>query len=450
MTTEQEIATTEARLRELMLGDDADAARELLESLHPADQADVFDRLDDEHRPIVLSLLPAEGIAHLLEYLDEDVRRDLVEEIPRASLAQILDRTDNDIAVDVLREMPAAEAVRTLAQMRTAAEIMPLLQHGDETAGGIMTRGYIALHKDMTAQEAISFLRATKPLPDEAYYLYVLDSRSRLQGIVNLRELIVSDPSTRIEDVMTSDLVTVGPGVDQEDAARMLQHYRLRSLPVVDEEGVLQGIITSDDIIDVIQEEATEDMFRMAGLSADESVFAPVSVSARLRIPWLVINLGTALLAGAVVAAFEGTIEKAAALAAFMPIIAGQGGNAGIQTVTIVVRSLALGEIESQDALPILRKEVGLGVVRGVLFGVLVGAIAYAWQGEWAWGVVVGASMLLIMLVAGVVGTVIPLGMRALRIDPAIASGVFLTTATDILGFFFLLGLATLMIDQLS
>jgi magnesium transporter len=163
-----------------------------------------------------------------------------------------------------------------------------------------------------------------------------------------------------------------------------------------------------------------------------------------------VINLGTALLAGAVVAAFEGTIEKAAALAAFMPIIAGQGGNAGIQTVTIVVRSLALGEIESQDALPILRKEVGLGVVRGVLFGVLVGAIAYAWQGEWAWGVVVGASMLLIMLVAGVVGTVIPLGMRALRIDPAIASGVFLTTATDILGFFFLLGLATLMIDQLS
>jgi magnesium transporter len=346
--------------------------------------------------------------------------------------------------------MPAAEAVRTLAQMRTAAEIMPLLQHGDETAGGIMTRGYIALHKDMTAQEAISFLRATKPLPDEAYYLYVLDSRSRLQGIVNLRELIVSDPSTRIEDVMTSDLVTVGPGVDQEDAARMLQHYRLRSLPVVDEDGVLQGIITSDDIIDVIQEEATEDMFRMAGLSADESVFAPVSVSARLRIPWLVINLGTALVAGAVVAAFEGTIEKAAALAAFMPIIAGQGGNAGIQTVTIVVRSLALGEIESQDALPILRKEVGLGVVRGVLFGVLVGAIAYAWQGEWAWGLVVGASMLLIMLVAGVVGTVIPLGMRALRIDPAIASGVFLTTATDILGFFFLLGLATLMIDQLS
>jgi magnesium transporter len=220
----------------------------------------------------------------------------------------------------------------------------------------------------------------------------------------------------------------------------------VKSLPVVDEDGVLQGVITSDDVIEVIQEEATEDMYRLAGLPGDESIFAPVGVSARRRIPWLVLNLGTAFAAGAVVAAFEGTIASAAALAAFMPIIAGQGGNAGIQTVTMIVRSLALGEIESRDALPVLRKEVLLGVIRGVLFGFIVGAVAYGWQGDWIWGAVVGAAMLLIMLVAGIVGTVIPLGMKVLRIDPAIASGVFLTTVTDILGFFFLLGLATVFI----
>jgi magnesium transporter len=449
MTIEEERSILD-RLRDLLHGDNVASARELLDGLHPADQADLFDSLDEDERQTMLSLLDAEGAADLLEHLDEGLRKDVVEEMPRGALASVLDRMENDIAVDILREMPPPEAVRVLAQMTSAAELLPLLQHEDETAGGIMTRGYIALHQDMTSEEAIAFLRATKPLAEEAYYLYVLDGQSRLQGVVNLRQLVTSDPVARIEDVMETDIASVHPDTDQEEAARLLQHYRLRSLPVVDEAGVLSGIITADDVIDVIQEEATEDMYRMAGLPGDESIYAPVMVSARKRIPWLIANLVTAFAAGGMVAIFEGTIAKAAALAVFMPIIAGQGGNAGTQTVTMIVRSIALGEIEPGDTRRVLAKEFSLGLIRGVLFGAIVGVIAYAWKGEWAWGVVVGGAMLLNMIVAGLMGTFIPLGMKALKLDPAIASGVFLTTFTDVLGFLFLLGFATILIGQLT
>jgi magnesium transporter len=451
MTTEQDAAAVEERLRDLLHSDDVESARTALADLHPADLAEFFDSLDEDEQETVLSLLDSDGAARLLEHLGEEVRKELADKMPRGTLAQILDKTEEDIAVDILHDMAPAEAVRTLAQMTTAAEIMPLLQHADETAGGIMTRGYIALHRDMTVEEALAFLRATKPLAEEAYYLYVLDGQNHLQGVVSLRQLVVSAANAHIADIMVSDIASVSPTADQEEAARLLQHYRLRSIPVVDPDtGVLSGIITADDIIDVIQEEATEDMYRMAGLPGDESIYAPVMVSARKRIPWLLVNLVTAFMAGGMVAIFEGTIAKAAALAVFMPIIAGQGGNAGIQTVTIVVRGIALGEIEPRDARPILIKEFMLGLIRGVLFGLIVGVAAYIWKGEWAWGLVVGGAMLLNMLVAGLMGTFIPLGMKALKIDPAIASGVFLTTFTDMLGFLFLLGFATILIGQLT
>jgi len=450
MTADQDTATLVKSLEELLGSDDIAAARDLLESIHPADQADLYQRLPPEGREGLLALLSAEGIAQLIAHLEEDVREQLVDRMPRAALAAVLDHAANDVAADVLRLLPPSETARVLSNMATAADITPLLGHADESAGGLMTRGYVALHRDMTVAEAMTFLRLSKPLAEEAYYLYVLDSANRLEGIVNLRQLIVSDPQAVIADVMARDIVTVSPDADQEEAARLLQHYRLRALPVTDEQGILSGIITADDVIDVITEEATEDMYRLAGLPVDESIFAPVAVSARKRIPWLVINLLTAFLAAGMVAVFEGTIQKAAALAVFMPIIAGQGGNAGIQTITIVVRGIALGEIEPRDARRVLSKEIALGVIRGILFGLAVGLIAWAWKGAWGWGLVVGVAMLLNMLVAGLFGVLVPLGMRKARLDPAIASGVFLTTFTDIMGFLFLLGLATLLIGQLT
>jgi magnesium transporter len=450
MTTEQDAVDLTERVEKALGGADVERAAETIAALHPADRADLFERLEPDLREAFLSLLSTEETAELLEYLDEEVGRAVTARMPRLTLARVLDKMSNDAAVDVLRTLHPADTARVLSSMTTAQEITPLLGHADESAGGLMTLGYVALHPEMTVQQAITFLRLRKPLADEAYYLYVLDADDRLLGVVNLRELLISDPDRPIVEVMTKDAISVPPERDQEEAARLIQKYRLRALPVVDEDRVLRGIITADDAMEVASEEATEDMYRMVGLLSDDSVFAPVAVSARRRVPWLAINLVTAFAAAAIVAAFEDTIAKAAALAVFMPVVAGQGGNSGIQSITIVIRGLALGEIRSEDARRVLAKEVTIGLVKGLVFGLVIGGVAWAWQGAPAWGLVVGLAMLGNMLVAGFLGATIPLFLRALRLDPAVASGIFLTAFTDVLGFLFLLGMGALMIDQLT
>jgi len=450
MASEQDTAELTDRIEGILRGPDIEKAAEAVASIHPADRADLYERLDPELREAFLSVLSSEAMGELLEYLEEEVRERVVERMPRVSLARVLDKTSQDTAVDVLRTLAPAEMARVLSAMTTASEITPLLEHADESAGGLMTRGYVALHPEMTAQQAITFLRLRKPVVEEAYYLYVLDAANRLLGVVNLRELLISDLDTPIVDVMTKDSITVEADTDQEEVARLIQHYRLRALPVVNEQGVLSGIVTADDAMEVASEEATEDMYRMVGLLSDDSVYAPVMVSARRRIPWLGINVIAVFLAAAIVAAFEDTIAKAAALAIFMPVVAGLGGNSGIQSITIVVRGMALGEIKTEDAMRVLMKEAVIGLVKGVIFGLTIGLVAWAWQAEPWWGLVVGLALMLNMLVAGLLGAVIPLGLRALRLDPAVASGIFLTAFTDVMGFLFLLGLGALLIDKLT
>ena len=450
MASEQDTAELTDRIEGILRGPDIEKAAEAVASIHPADRADLYERLDPELREAFLSVLSSEAMGELLEYLEEEVRERVVERMPRVSLARVLDKTSQDTAVDVLRTLAPAEMARVLSAMTTASEITPLLEHADESAGGLMTRGYVALHPEMTTQQAITFLRLRKPVVEEAYYLYVLDAANRLLGVVNLRELLISDLDTPIVNVMTKDSITVEADTDQEEVARLIQHYRLRALPVVNEQGVLSGIVTADDAMEVASEEATEDMYRMVGLLSDDSVYAPVMVSARRRIPWLGINVIAVFLAAAIVAAFEDTIAKAAALAIFMPVVAGLGGNSGIQSITIVVRGMALGEIKTEDAMRVLMKEAVIGLVKGVVFGLTIGLVAWAWQAEPWWGLVVGLALMLNMLVAGLLGAVIPLGLRALRLDPAVASGIFLTAFTDVMGFLFLLGLGALLIDKLA
>ena len=450
MASEQDTAELTDRIEGILRGPDIEKATEAVASIHPADRADLYERLDPELREAFLSVLSSEAMGELLEYLEEEVRERVVERMPRVSLARVLDKTSQDTAVDVLRTLAPAEMARVLSAMTTASEITPLLEHADESAGGLMTRGYVALHPEMTTQQAITFLRLRKPVVEEAYYLYVLDAANRLLGVVNLRELLISDLDTPIVNVMTKDSITVEADTDQEEVARLIQHYRLRALPVVNEQGVLSGIVTADDAMEVASEEATEDMYRMVGLLSDDSVYAPVMVSARRRIPWLGINVIAVFLAAAIVAAFEDTIAKAAALAIFMPVVAGLGGNSGIQSITIVVRGMALGEIKTEDAMRVLMKEAVIGLVKGVIFGLTIGLVAWAWQAEPWWGLVVGLALMLNMLVAGLLGAVIPLGLRALRLDPAVASGIFLTAFTDVMGFLFLLGLGALLIDKLA
>jgi magnesium transporter len=302
----------------------------------------------------------------------------------------------------------------------------------------------------MTAAEAIAYLRSVHPIAEQAYYLYVLSEERRLLGIVNLRELIVADPATPVTELMTREVISVPPGTDQEECARTLQRYRLLALPVVDDEGVLQGIITADDVIDVLAEEATEDMYKMAGVDVKEWVFSPLRESIVRRVPWLSFNMVWAFAGAGVIYAFQGTLEKVATLAIFMPMIAGQAGNAGIQTATIVVRSMALGEVGVTDVMRVLTKEWALGATKGVIFGTALGVIAWIWTGNEVLGAVAGVALFANMLIAATAGVLIPMTMRRIGFDPATIAGVFDTMLTDLMGFLIYLGLATLLISRIQ
>jgi magnesium transporter len=264
-----------------------------------------------------------------------------------------------------------------------------------------------------------------------------------LSGVVNLRALILAEPYQTIEEIMNRDVISVRATVDQEEVAQVLSRYDLLAVPVVDDTERLVGIISHDDIVDVLEEEATEDMYRLAQVGEDAEIFGPIPRAIRNRLPWLIVNMGTAFLASSVVAFYEGTIAQVAVLAAFMPIVAGQGGNAGTQTMTIMVRSLALGEINGRDTLAALWHEFRIGIIHGLTLGLLVGLAAWLWKGNPMLGLIIGVAMLGNLIVAAVAGVLVPMLLKLLRVDPALASSVFVTTATDMLGFTFFLGLAT-------
>ena len=439
----------EATLR-LLHEDRTGEALTQLATLHPADQAEVIAQLDASQRTMLLPRIPQEALAQILAYLNEEPRRSIVAELAPDLLGPVLDQVERDVAVDILHELPPERATAVLAGMATAAAIAPLLAHTDDSAGGRMTSDFVALQQEWTVDQSLSYLRQNHPQAEQAFYLYVTDDQERLEGVVSLRQLVVSEPEARIGEMMTPEVVSVHTTEDQEETARRIERYDFVALPVVDDERRLVGVVSVDDLIDVIEAEATEDMYRMAGLAESESLLRPLASSALPRLGWLLIALVSMSMAAIMVNVFEETIAKAAALAVFMPVIAGLGGNAGIQTITLVVRSMTLGELELRQASRVLRRELALAIANGVVIGVLVGILAFAWKGNVALGVVAGAAVLLNIVTGVMAGVLVPLSLRALRLDPALASGVLVTTFTDVLGFFFFLGLATLMIDRLA
>jgi magnesium transporter len=282
------------------------------------------------------------------------------------------------------------------------------------------------------------------------FYLYVVDGRRHLVGVTSLRRLLLVAPETPLKRIMTPDVFSVRVDTDQEEAARLVASYNLLAIPVVDEENKLAGVITVDDVIDVLKDEATEDLYRLAGVSGDERVETPAWEALKKRLPWLGVNLGTAFLAASVVAAFEHTISQATALAVFMPIVAGMGGNAGTQTLTVIVRGLALGELSWANARRTLFKEAAIGLGNGVALGVVAALVAWATKGNPVLGLLLGMAMICNMLVASTAGTLVPLGLKAMKVDPALASSVFITTFTDVVGFASFLGLATIFLRYLG
>jgi magnesium transporter len=424
-------------------------AADVVSALHPADGADVLEELEPHERVEVVEELDPKIGAEVIIELDETERTDVTNRLDAESLSDFLDEMAPDDAADVLQDLEGAKAEAALAEMDEADEVRELLTHPEESAGGLMVPHAITFRGSMTAAQAIELLRRSAPDEETAYYIFVTDDAERLIGVVSLRSLVVAKPDARLETFMHRDLVTADVGTDQEECARILAKYDLLALPIVDDDQRLVGIVTADDVIDVLEEEATEDIYHLANVSAEEDVYASPLKTSRRRLMWLMINLPTAMLAAWVVSFFEGTIAQVAILAVFAPIITGQGGNAGIQTLTVIVRSMALGQLGVSEGWEALRREAIVGLLNGLAFGLVVGAIAYVWRGQPLLGLIAALAMFVNMLVAAAAGTLVPLFLKACRADPALASGVIVTTVTDVTGAATFYGLATLMIAYL-
>jgi magnesium transporter len=414
--------------------------------LRPPDQADVFEELPPETQDLLLPRLNPEDSADILEELTDEDAAEVAARLEPSELARILNKMEPDEAADLLGDIAPDQVASALSALEDAEEIRPLLEHQDDTAGGLMTSIDVLLHKDITAAEALDHLRRAAPDSETVYYLYVVDNDMHLVGVVSLRQLVVAPTTTRIADLMDTEIIHTHASADKEDAARLMARYDLLSLPVLDDEGHLLGMITHDDLVDVLEEEATEDIYRLGGLPKDQVADVTVPSALRNRLPWLVLNLGTAMASATVLSLFQNTIAQAAVLAAFFPIVAGVSGSAGTQTLTVIVRGLALGEIQPRDGLRSLLREVLIGLTNGIVVGLLVATIALVWKKTPMLGAIVGAATLMNMICAGIAGVLVPLGIDTLKIDPALASPVLVTTLTDSLGYLFYLGLATLLI----
>jgi magnesium transporter len=438
------------RIGDLLAIADYDAAAALLRELHPADAAELIAELEAEEQAELVRRLETEQLAEVFGQMYEDDMAEAAQHLDKETLGDVLDEMEPDIAADLLNELQPEDAAELLEEMEEPEQVASLLKYPPESAGGIMNLPPPSLRRWMKVREAVSFLREHYQDAEDIYYLYVLDRYGKLIGLVNLRSMVLADPDQSIESIMRKDIIAVDVDADQEAAAQVLARYDLLAVPVVDHEQRLVGIISVDDLVDVLEEEATEDIYRLAQVSADAEIFSPISQSTRARVPWLIVNLGTAFLASAVVSQFENVIAQAAVLAAFMPIVAGQGGNAGTQTMTIAVRSLALGEIELGDTLRALWHEFRVGIVNGLVIGTLVSLVTLLWKGNPALGLVIGLAMFGNMIVAATFGLLTPMTLKALRVDPALASSIFVTTATDCFGFLLFLGLSAIFLPWLT
>jgi magnesium transporter len=427
----------------------------LLQKQHPADLAQLFSELPDKDRHSAFSLLaernpklamegvselgPESGAALLADRSAEEIVK-LTQELPSDDAAALIDYLPEELSAQVLE----------LIQKRPAGgDVGELLEYEEQTAGRIMNPKVFALSEDMTAGEAITALQSSRDV-EVVFYLYVIDARRHLVGVVSLRRLLLVSPPTPLKRIMTTDLISVRADMDQEEVARQVASYNLLAIPVVDEENKLVGVITVDDVIDVIKDEATEDVYRLAGVSGDDRVFTSAADSFRKRVPWLLVNLVTAFIAASIVGLFTNTIAILPVLAVFMPVVAGMGGNAATQTLTVIVRGIALGELTWSNTRKALFKEAAVGIGNGVACGIFAAIVVSLFQKDPILGLVLGLAMIINMFVAATAGTLIPLTLRALKVDPALASSVFITTLTDMFGFFSFLGLARLFLIYLQ
>lgn len=448
---DQERQEVWANIKDALFNDHIDQFRAEFLELHPYDQARIFEGRDSDVRMQIYTYLSPEEVADVMEHIDYDEIEPFFTEMAPSFAAQVFAEMSADDAVDIFNELDKDKVASFLTIMddEAADEIKDLLHYEEKTAGSIMTTEFVVVRADMTIKEAMVHLRTEAPDAETIYYTYVINEDKRLVGVISLRDLIISEEEWLISDVMNERVVSVSVGEDQEEVARMVRDYDFLALPVVDFQDHLLGIITVDDIMDVMEEEASDDYSKLAAISdvdsPDENAFA----SAKKRLPWLVILLFLGSLTASLIGRFEETLDKVAILAVFIPLIAGMAGNTGTQALAVAVRGIATGEIEKQGKFKMMIREAGTGLITGLCCGILMMLIVYFWKGNFFLGVLVGISIFFTLIVATLAGSLIPLIMHRLNIDPAVASGPFITTVNDIISILIYFGMATAFMNLL-
>ena len=443
-TKERRLAALRGALRE---GSWRGAAR-MVAAMHPAEIANLIESLPPAQREVVWNFVEPEVEGDVLIELSDHVRQAVIEGMDAEELLAAAEDLELDDLADLVGDLPEAVGAQLVKSMDTQDRdrLNSVLSYEPDSAGGLMNTDTVSVRADVTVDVVLRYLRMRAELPDKTDRLFVVDRDDRYRGTVALTRLLTEDSEKPVGDILDTEAPRITPDTNETEVARLFQDHDLVSAAVVDNDGKLLGRITVDDVVDVIREEAAHEVMAASGLRDEEDVFAGVIPSTRRRLVWLGINLVTAFMASAVVSRFVGTIEKVAALAALMPIVASMGGIAGTQTVTLIIRGMALGQVEWVNARWLLWKEIAVGGLNGLIWAVIVGAVTISWYGTWKISAIIAAATLINLLAAAAVGVLIPLLLKRLRIDPALSAGVILTTFTDCIGFATLLGMGTLFL----
>ena len=434
-------------VRDALAASNADAIHHLIDPLHAADLADLFEQLSSEERHALVPYVGGDVDPDFFSYLDEKVREDIFDDFDMEQLALVVQELDSDDAVDLIEDLDAEEQAELLQAIpaKDRALFEDALSYPEDSAGRLMNREVATVPSNWLVGQTIDYMRSDADLPTTFYDIYVMGPGHRPIGSVPVSRILRTKRPVPIADFMDTDLKLIPVAMDQENVAFIFRQYGLASAPVVDELGRLVGVITVDDIVSVVEEEHVEDMLNLGGVREDDFYEAVVDTT-RSRFSWLLVNLATAILASLVISLFDAAIDKVVALAVLMPIVASMGGNAGTQTLTVAVRALALKELTPANALRIVGKEVLVGGINGIVFAILMGAVGWYWFDSLTIGLILAAAMIINLIMAGFAGTVVPLTLDRMGIDPAIASAVVLTTVTDVIGFLAFLGLASLIL----
>ncbi|WJY28924.1 magnesium transporter [Sporosarcina trichiuri] len=449
----EEVDFDETKLREDLEQQDIKAFRDEYLLLHPYDRAVFYEKAGPELRKVMYYFLSPKEMAEIFETseIEEDEYEEFLQEMEATYAAEMISYMFVDNAVDVLKELDKAQSVSylTLMNNEAASQIKELLHYEEYTAGSIMTTEYVTIPQNSTVRSAMNILRIQAPSAETIYYVFVVDDDNVLTGVVSLRDLITSEEDVLISSIMNERVVSVLVSDDQEDVARTTQDYNLLAVPVVDFQQHILGIVTVDDVLDVLEEEASDDYSKLAGVSNMDTFDKNSFSAAKKRVPWLIVLLVLGMITANLIDMFTDTISQVALLAAFIPLIAGTAGNSGTQALAVAVRGIATRDIEEESKFKLLIREAGTGIITGLICGLFVIGLIFFWKGELVIGMLVGAAIFVSIFAATISGSFIPLFMHKMNIDPAVASGPFITTLNDLISILIYLGLATAFISQL-